>query len=266
MRDLLFEIGTEEIPAGFLEPALIQLESRFALKASELKITHGTISVMGTPRRLALLVRDVVEKQKDIREELLGPSKKAAFDADGNMTKAAEGFAKSKGADVKELKIVDTAKGEYLMLMREVKGDDTIRLLPEVLQSLILDLSFPKSMRWGRNQHTFARPIQWILALFGQEVLSVCHDGIVSGNQTRGHRFLANQSFVIHSAASYEEQLAENFVLVDPSKRRTAVVTAIKDAVADSVDLSGGRVAIDENLVDTVTNLIETPFGVCGVL
>ncbi len=265
MRDLLFEIGTEEIPAGFLEPALTQLEARFARKALELKISHGTIRVMGTPRRLTLLVREVAEKQKDISEELLGPSKKAAFDADGKMTKAAVGFARSKGADVKDLKVIETPKGEYLMLMREVKGDDTMRLLPEALQSLILELSFPKSMRWGSNQHTFARPIQWILALFGQETLPLSHEGIVSGNLTWGHRFLANESFAILSAETYEEQLAEKFVLVDPSKRRAEVVAAIKHAVADSADLAGGTVAIDENLVDTVTNLIEIPFGVCGV-
>ena len=265
MRDLLFEIGTEEIPAGYIAPALTQLETRFARKAAELKIDHGAISVMGTPRRLVLIVRDIAQKQKDIREELLGPSKKAGVDADGNMTKAAEGFARSKGADVKELQLVETPKGEYLMLVREVKGDDTKHLLPELLQSLLLDLSFPKSMRWGSNQHTFARPIQWLIALFGQEILSVCHDGIVSGNLTRGHRFLANEFFAIQSATTYEEQLAEKYVLVDPSKRRAAVVTAIKKAVAESTELPGGRVAIDEELVDTVTNLIETPFGVCGV-
>ncbi len=265
MRDLLFEIGTEEIPAGFIAPALKQLETRFARKTAELKIDHGAISVMGTPRRLALIVRDIVEKQEDSREELLGPSKKAGFDADGNMTRAAEGFARSKDADVKELRLVETPKGEYLMLVREVKGDETKHLLPELLQSLLLDLSFPKSMRWGSNHHTFARPIQWIVALFGQEILSVCHEGIVSGNLTRGHRFLANELFAIQGAATYEEQLAEKFVLVDPSKRRTEVVTAIKRAVADSTELPGGRVAIDEELVDTVNNLIETPFGVCGV-
>ncbi len=115
MRDLLFEIGTEEIPAGYIEPALAQLKTGFARKATELKIGHGAVRVMGTPRRLALIVRDVAEKQEDIREELLGPSKKAAFDAEGNMTKAAVGFARSKGVDVSELKVVETEKGEYLM-------------------------------------------------------------------------------------------------------------------------------------------------------
>ncbi|NOR24182.1 MAG: glycine--tRNA ligase subunit beta, partial [Desulforhopalus sp.] len=265
MRDLLFEIGTEEIPAGFLEPALTQLETRFARKATELKIGYGTISVMGTPRRLALIVRDVVEKQEDIREELLGPSKKAAFDAEGQMTKAAVGFAKSKGADVSELKVVETPKGDYLMLVREVKGDDTVHLLPKLLQSLIFDLSFPKSMRWGSNQHAFARPIQWLVALFGEEVLPISYEGIESANLTMGHRFLANQQFSVENAAGYEELLAENSVLVDPAKRRTEVVAEIKQAVADSTDLPGGSVAIDENLVDTVTNLVEIPFGVCGV-
>ena len=265
MRDLLFEIGTEEIPAGYLEPAYSQLETRFARKAAELNIDHGTVSVMGTPRRLALIVRDVVEKQKDILEELLGPSKKAAFDGDGKMTKAAIGFAKSKGAEVSELKVVETPRGEYLMLVREVKGDDTLNLLPGLLHSLILELSFPKSMRWGSNQHTFARPIQWLVALFGQEIVPICHEDIVSGNLTYGHRFLAKEQFAIQSASTYEEQLLEKHVLVDPRKRRDEVVTAIKKAVAESADLPGGRVAIDEDLVDTVNNLVERPFGVCGV-
>jgi glycyl-tRNA synthetase beta chain len=264
MRDLLFEIGTEEIPAGFLEPALSQLETLFTKKASELKITHGAVSVMGTPRRLALIVSDVAEKQKDILEELPGPSKKAAFDEEGKATKAAIGFARSKGADVSELKVIDTPKGEYMLLVREVKGDDTLHLLPELLQSLIFELSFPKSMRWGNNQRSFARPVQWIIALFGQEILPVSHEGIVSGNLTRGHRFLAREPFAIQSATSYEKQLLENFVLVDPKKRRASVVTAIRQAVADSSDLPGGKVAIDENLLDTVNNLVETPFGVCG--
>ncbi len=264
MRDLLFEIGTEEIPAGFLEPALTQLETRFVRKAAELKIDHGAVSVLGTPRRLALIVRDVAEKQQDICEELLGPSKKAAFDADGKMTKAAVGFARSKGVEVDALTVVDTPKGEYLMLRREVQGDDTQRLLPELLQSIILELSFPKSMRWGSNQHTFARPIQWIAALFGAEILPIQHEGIVSANLTRGHRFLAKEQFAIESAATYEAQLAEKFVLVDPAKRRAAVVAAIKQAVGESTELAGGRVAIDEELVDTVNNLVETPFGVCG--
>ena len=266
MRDLLFEIGTEEIPAGYLDPALTQLETLFAKKAAELKIGHGAIQVMGTPRRLALIVRDLIDRQNDSREELLGPSKQAGFAANGEMTKAAVGFAKSKGADVSALQVVATAKGDYLMLVREVQGVATMQLLPELLQSLIQGLSFPKSMRWGSNQLSFARPIQWLVALFGEEIVPVVHEGIVSANKSRGHRFLAGEQFVVTSAASYQEQLAGKFVMVDPSLRRAAVVKQINQAVAaHAAELAGGRVAIDEDLVDTVNNLVEMPFGVCGV-
>lgn len=264
MRDLLFEIGTEEIPAGYLQPALLQLEKRFSQKARELKIDHGPIRVLGTPRRLVLIVDSLVEKQEDIREELMGPSKKAAFDSEGKMTKAAEGFARSKGSDISELKVVDTPKGEYLMLERELKGEETAKLLPELLQSIISEISFPKSMRWGSKHQAFARPIQWLLVLFGDDIVTVQHDGLVSSNLTMGHRFLANHSLTVQNAASYEQQLADHQVIVDQAKRRSAVVSEIKRAVADSPAMREGQVAIDEGLVDTVTGLVELPFGVCG--
>jgi len=264
MQDLLFEIGTEEIPASFLGPALKQLRDKFILKAADLKIGHGAVRVLGTPRRLALIVRDVADKQDDVKEELLGPSKKASFDTDGKATRAAEGFARSKGAAVSDLKVVDTPKGEYLMLVREVKGQETATLLPEVLQNLILELSFAKSMRWGSNRHPFARPIQWFVSLLGDETIAVSHEGIESSRKSWGHRFDRNSEFDIRNADSYEQQLEEMRVIVDPAKRRESVVSEIKKAVAESADLTGGEVLIDENLVDTVTNLVETPYGICG--
>ncbi len=264
MRDLLFEIGTEEIPAGFMEPAYKQLQKNFTAKAAELKIAHGPIEVMGTPRRLALIVHDVSVKQQDIREELLGPSKKAAYDAEGKLTKAAQGFARSKGVDVDALQVVDTPKGEYLMLVREEAGKETATLLPNILQSLITGLSFKKSMKWGANQLTFARPIQWLVALFGDEIIPLAHEGIVSSNKSGGHRFMANRMFEISNATTYKDQLDEQYVIVDHVVRRAKVVEEIKAAVADNSDLVGGRVAVDEALVDIVTNLVETPIGVCG--
>ncbi|MBW1636156.1 MAG: glycine--tRNA ligase subunit beta, partial [Deltaproteobacteria bacterium] len=264
MRDLLFEIGTEELPAGFLKPALSQLSEKFTAKAAELKMSHGTVRVMGTPRRLALLVEDVAEKQDDIREELLGPSKKASFDKDGNATRAAEGFARSKGAQVSDLTVVDTPKGEYLMLVREVKGKQSSLLLPEILQELILELTFAKSMRWGAKKHPFGRPIQWIAALFGEEIIPFNHEGIISSNLSRGHRFNANENIAVKNAAGYEAQLEEMQVIVDPEKRREMVLSGIKKAVVESEDIAAGEVLIDENLVDTVTNLVETPHGICG--
>ncbi|MDK9709469.1 MAG: glycine--tRNA ligase subunit beta [Desulforhopalus sp.] len=264
MRDLLFEIGMEEIPASYLEPALTQLKNRFAEKASDLKIGYGEIKTLGTPRRLALIVKNINEKQEDITEELLGPSKSAGFDANGKTTRAADGFAKSKGANVSDLQVVTTPKGEYLMLLRKQKGVETANLLPDLLQSLILDVSFPKSMKWGSNTHAFARPIQWLVAIFGEEVIRFSHAGVESSNSSGGHRFLANKRFTINSVATYEQQLADHFVLLDQTKRRARVVSEIEQAVAQSAELQGGRVAIDEVLVDTVTNLVEMPFGVCG--
>jgi len=264
MRDLLYEIGTEEIPASFLQPALKQLQENFSRKAAEMKIQHGSIAVYGTPRRLALVVRDVAEKQEDIREELTGPSVQAGVDAEGNYTKAAIGFARARGADVSQLRRVDTEKGPYLMLVREVAGKQTITLLPTVLKDLLLELTFPKSMKWGANHHAFARPIQWLVALFGQEIVSLEHEGILAANNSRGHRFLANREFPVMDSSVYEELTRENQVIVDIAARRAMVVEEIQKAVDESGLHQDARVAVDEDLVDLVTNLVEKPFGICG--
>lgn len=265
MADLLFEIGTEEIPASYIYPALVQMKEKFTRKAAELKINHGAVEIMGTPRRFVLLVLDVAEKQLDIKEELLGPSKKAAFDSGGKLTKAGEGFARSKGADIADLQVVDTAKGEYLMLVREVKGQHTLQLLPTVLQEILLELSFPKSMKWGNNIHSFARPIQWLTALLGKDIVEFTHEGITASNWSMGHRFLSNESFTVESPVAFEKQLADRYVIVDQKKRREHVLAEIRKAVAESKHLIAAQVAIDEGLVDTVTNLVEYPFGVCGL-
>lgn len=264
MRDLLFEIGTEELPAGFLQPALAQLRENFLKKAAALNLDHGEVVCKGTPRRLALIVRDLARTQRDSREELLGPAKVAAFGADGLPTRAAEGFARSKGVAVADLQVVETPKGEYLMLVREVAGRQTVELLPDLLRQLILEMTFAKSMRWGSNVSTFARPIQWLTVLFGGEVIPLEHEGIVSSSLSRGHRFMANHTIAIENAASYEKQLAEHFIVVDPAERRLAVLFEIEQAVRLSETGDSRRVAIDEELVDTVTNLVEFPCGICG--
>ncbi len=264
MADLLFEIGTEELPAGFLLSALEQLQQNFIKRATELQLSFGPMKVSGTPRRLALIVQDLEPRQPDRREELLGPSAKAGLDADGGFSKAAQGFARSKGALATDLKVVDTPKGRYLMLIREVAGVATSELLPDLLRSLLAEFSFPKSMKWGANSNSFARPVQWLLALYGQEVVSLTLDGIVSSNTSRGHRFMAPESIKIDGASSYEQQLAAAHVIVDPAGRRLAVLAEIERAVAENPRLAGAHLAIDEALVDTVTNLVECPFGVCG--
>jgi glycyl-tRNA synthetase beta chain len=264
MADLLFEIGTEELPAGFILPALAQLQQNFIRKAGELSLVFGQVQVMGSPRRLALLVQDLGERQPDRREELMGPSAMAGLDADGGFSKAAQGFARSKNAEPAALQVVDTPKGQYLMLVREVAGVATIELLPDLLRGLLAEFSFAKSMKWGANSNGFARPIQWLLALYGQELVKFSLDGIASSHSSHGHRFMAPEFIHIQDAASYEQQLEEVHVLVNPVRRRQRVLEEIVRAVAEMPGLAGAHVAIDEALVDTVTNLVESPFGVCG--
>jgi glycyl-tRNA synthetase beta chain len=264
MADLLFEIGTEELPAGFIFPALEQLQQNFIRKATELQLSLGQVKVAGTPRRLALMVEGLVERQPDRLEELMGPSTKAGLDADGGFSKAAQGFARSKGADVADLRVVETARGEYLVLTREVAGVQTAELLPDLLCGLLAEFSFAKSMKWGSNSSTFARPVQWLLALYGPEVIHLSLDGIVSSDSSRGHRFMAPDLMQIQGASSYEQQLEAAHVLVDPARRRQRVLAEIERAVAEIPGLTGARVAVDEALLDTVTNLVESPFGVCG--
>lgn len=264
MADLLFEIGTEELPAGFILPALEQLEQNFIRKADELQLSFGQVKVAGTPRRLTLMVQDLLERQPDRLEELMGPSAKAGLDADGGFTKAAQGFARSKGAQATDLRVVETAKGEYLLLVREVVGVQTSALLPDLLRGLLAEFSFAKSMKWGSNSNTFARPVQWLLALYGSDIVNISLDGIVSSQSSRGHRFMAPDVIQIQSASSYVQQLEAAHVLVDPARRRQMVLAEIERAVAETPGLTGAHLALDEALVDTVTNLVECPFGVCG--
>ncbi|MBU1231808.1 MAG: glycine--tRNA ligase subunit beta [Proteobacteria bacterium] len=264
MSELLFEIGTEELPAGFQQPALAQLKLNFINRAKELDLGHGSVVTLGTPRRLALLVDDLADRQPDSREEVMGPSKQAGFDKEGNPTKAAMGFARSKGAEVSELQVVNTEKGAYLMLVQEHKGVATAELLPELLKDLMQGFSFAKSMHWGNNTYTFARPIQWIVALHNKAVIPFSYEGMSAGNTSRGHRFMANFELEIKGVADYRQRLQGAYVLADPEERRKSVLVEIKKAAADRLDPAIAHVAVDEDLVNTVCNLVEQPFGVCG--
>lgn len=264
MSKLLFEIGTEELPAGYIEPALEQLKNNFIAKTAELKISHSEPAVLATPRRLTLMVDGLANRQEDIKEEILGPSAKAGIDEMGDYTKAAEGFARSKGASPDELQIVETEKGQYLMLVREIKGRNVQELLPDILQELLGKISFPKSMRWGSNQMPFARPIQWILAMNDTQIISFEHEGITASNKSMGHRFHNNYPITIDHPDSYASQLEDVNVIVDQNIRKDKVIHTIKEAVASSSSLTSGEVFIDQGLLDTVNYLVELPCGICG--
>ncbi len=259
-HELLFEIGTEEIPAGFIRPALNSLQEQLAQGLSGLQLSHAEIKTVATPRRLAVCVSGLVDRQPDRRQEFLGPPKKAAFGPDNLPTRAARGFAASKGVAVEELQVVATAKGEYVSVVKEIKGQPTIKLLGELLPGLTLQLPFPKSMRWGSGRISFARPIHWLLALYGGEVVPFSIGGIASGRRTRGHRFMAPAALEVKDFAHYLETLRANYVLVDLAERREAVTREITRAAA----AVSGEPRPDDELIDTVTNLVEYPSAVCG--
>jgi glycyl-tRNA synthetase beta chain len=264
-NELLLEIGSEEIPAGFIVPALEDLQKAMAAKLAGLDLHYDTIHRAATPRRLTICVKGLISQQPDREEEFLGPAKKAAFDANNNPTKAAVGFARSKGAEVGDLTIVNTSKGEYVMLVMQSKGKKTTTLLPKILQSLIEELPFPKSMRWGEGQTSFVRPIHWILALYEGQKIEVQIGGIKSGVVTRGHRFMASAGVLeVEDFADYVDVLRQNYVLVDLEERRRRVIHEIKRVATERSGVPGARILADEELIDTVTNLVEYPNGVCG--
>jgi glycyl-tRNA synthetase beta chain len=264
MSELLFEIGTEEIPAGYIQPALTFLATQTEKKLQDLGLTYKNIATYATPRRLTLTVDYIEEKQPDRMQEYVGPSRQAGFDSDGNPTKAAIGFARSRGLQPEELQVVETPKGEYLMAIEDVKGQDTMSLLPEILEGLATTVVFPKSMRWSDTTMTFTRPIQWLLALYGGQVIPFSLENISSGNTTRGHRFMAPDTIEISSANQYVSTLDKSYVIADMATQLQMVVDEVKAAVKDRAGIDGAVPVLHEGLIDTVTNLVERPYGICG--
>jgi len=259
-HEMLLEIGTEEIPAGFIFPALDNLKILFADRLQQLDLRFRHIETKGTPRRLTVWIDGLIDQQPDKRDEIIGPPKAAAFDKKGNPTRAAEGFAQSKGVGLDELQVITTPKGEYLMAVIERKGLATLGLLQQLIPQIVKDLSFPKSMRWGSGKTAFARPIRWLLALYNDREIPFSIDGMQSGRTTNGHRFMAPQKVAVKDYKHYLEILEQNEVLVDIEQRREAVVRSVGDAAASI----GGTVLPDGELVDTVCNLVEKPFPICG--
>ena len=252
-NDLLLEVGTEEIPAAFLPDALNALRDKTLKELQSHRITFKDIKTMGTPRRLALIATGVAIAQEELIVTKMGPAKAIAFDKDGNPTKAAIGFAKGQGIDIADIKTVTTDKGEYICAEKKEQSEETIKLLPQILSGIILSLPFRKSMRWGDLDVRFARPIHWIIALFGNAVVPFELGNITSGRESYGHRFMAPGPITLSSAASYPEQLESAFVIVDPQARRDTLIREIR-SLAASVN---GVPDEDSALIEEVTNLIE---------
>jgi len=259
--ELLLEIGTEEIPSGYLESGLKELRrlAESYLRDNRIEM-EGGLYIYGTPRRLVLTGKAIADRQEDTIQELTGPPKKTAFDEEGNPTKAAFGFAKKQGVSVDELQLLETPKGEYLHFKRKMPGRPTIELLSEILPELIANIPWPKSMRWGSGGFTFVRPIHWVLALFNGEVIPFEVAGVRSGNKSRGHRFMAPQIMEIDDLQDYLRKMNEGSVVIDQRERAGEVEKAIITA-AKTVS---GTPMRDPGLLSTVTNMVEYPSAICG--
>lgn len=255
---ILLEIGTEEVPSRFLPQAIADLTAIAAKTFEEYRINNTDIAVYATPRRLSLIVNGVAASQRDNVKEVFGPAKKAAYDSEGNPTKAATGFAASLGLAVSDLTIRQKGKGEYVVAVVEEKGIDTKTVIPELLKKIILALHFPKSMRWGNGSMLFVRPIAWILAISGAEKIEFDIDGLKSSNQTRGHRFLSPAAFQIKDISSYRHFLETNFVFLDQNKRRDTIIKSM----AQLIQNSSLQVIADDSLLETVNYLVEYPVPV----
>ncbi len=260
MNNLLLEIGTEEIPAGYINPALKALVSGLSKKLTETRIEHGSTQTFGTPKRLAVVIRDIADKQTSITTEVTGPPEKVGFDENGKPTMAAIKFAEKVGISVKKINVCETKKGRYLCAVKTEKGTGTKNILKTILPEVIASLPFPKTMRWADLKVSFARPVQSVLALLGKSVVSFEYGNLKSNRFTYGHRFMKPGRIKIEEPAAYIDTLRSASVIADMDERKKRVMEEISKAAEGA----GGTVLADDELVDIVTNLVEYPVAVAG--
>ena len=257
--NFLLEIGMEEIPARFINHTLSQIKKAADVLA-ENRLKYKNLSAYATPRRIVMFVESLSDKQEDLVTEVRGPAKNIAFDADGNPTKAAEGFAKSQGASVDKLEVRAVKNIEYVYAVIKEAGRDTYEILPDVVEHLIMNINFPKSMRWGKGDFKFIRPIRWILALFGDKKVPVKLADLESDSYTHGHRFLRNARIELKSADDYFQAMQDSYVIVDVEIRKRI----IRNQIEKLAKTANAVVVNDDGLVDEVANLVEYPTAFIG--
>ncbi|USG63851.1 glycine--tRNA ligase subunit beta [Brevibacillus ruminantium] len=258
-RDFLLEIGTEEMPARFITGAAAQLREKVEKWLEAERIPYDRIDSFETPRRLALLIHGLAEKQPDKNEEAKGPAKKIAIDEAGNWSKAAQGFARSNGIAPEQLYFKELNGVEYVYARKSEAGKETKALLP-ALADVITSMHFPKNMRWGANDLRYVRPIRWLVALFGDELVDMEIAGVKTGAVTRGHRFLGGQHIELQDPAQYASRLGDEHVIVSAEERRKLIVEQIRRLEAEN----GWRIPMDEGLLDEIVHLVEYPTALFG--
>ena len=259
-RDLLFEIGVEELPSGYVAPALEQLATRVRAGLAELRLGSGALETFGTPRRLAVIAHDVAERQTDFSEEAMGPAAKVAFDAAGQPTRALLGFCAGKGVDVSAIRRVETPKGEYVAVTVHHPGQPAADVLPAMLARAANAITFPKTMRWDAGDYRFGRPVRWLVALLGGDVLPVEAFGLTAGRTSFGHRFLHPGTVEIAEPAAYVETMRKAFVMADVDARRAE----IRRQLASVASLENGTLLEDPELLEINTFLVEWPTSIAG--
>lgn len=259
-RDLFFEIGTEEIPARFINSALNDINNIIKNYLDELKISFKNVEVYATPRRFAVVIRELNEKQNNLEDFIKGPSKKIAFDENGNPSKALLGFVNSRNGTIENIETVKNGNEEYVYLRLFKEGKDTVFFIKDILDKVIRNINFPKPMKWGNKNIKFIRPIRWLVCIFGNEVIKFDIEGINTSNITKGHRFLGSNEIEVLNFDDYKQKLEENFVILDHLKRKNIIKN---QAILVSEQL-GGNVIIDEEILDEVNFIVEYPTAFYG--
>jgi glycyl-tRNA synthetase beta chain len=259
-KDLLFEIGTEEIPAKYMPATLEQVKviAESMLKGN--RIAFEEIKSYGTPRRIVLFVRGIAEQQEDLEELVKGPSKKAAYDEGGNPSKALLGFLKGQKAELHEVLVQELSGVEYIYFKKQEKGQPTKEVLKTMLPNILTSITFPKSMKWGNKSFRFARPVRWLVPILGDELIEFDKDGILCSRSTKGHRVLSEGSIEIRNTSEYFEKLREGFVIVDQDERRSL----IRKQCEELARAKGGEALMDEELLEEVVYLLEYPTALMG--
>lgn len=260
MENVILEIGTEEIPAQYMENALKDLSQLAKKYLEEARINYKEIKAYGTPRRLTLFISHIKEKQEDIFQKVKGPSYSIAYNKDSQPQKPAIKFAQSTGVNVEDLIVENTKKGEYVFASKSITGQPTVEMLSRIFPEIIKSMQFPKSMRWGEGSLRFIRPIRWILAIYGKEIIKFKLNGLDSGNVTFGNRLLALQKIIISSTQEYLKKLKKNYVVVDPKIRENIIKTDIEQIIKEI----GGEEIINEKQLKEVIYLVEYPNAILG--
>ena len=258
--NFLFEIGLEELPAQYVDKAEKDLKKIIENELKAERIKFSEIESFSTPRRVTAIIKDLAEKQDDLDKKSVGPSVEIAY-KDGQLTKAGEGFVKSQGATIDDIKIIENEKGKYISIEKFIAGKNTKEILPEILKNAIKKIEFEKSMKWADRTFRFVRPIKWFVTLFDNgEILPFEFEGLKGGNKTRGMRYFASQDIEINNPLDYEKILLENFVIVDGEKRREEILKSIRE----NGEKDGDTAIINKYLLDEVVNVVEYPYAIKG--